>query len=297
MRASPPARDGVGASSIWLPAGPWQTVLQFLQQRFDGVEAELWIARMDKGDVVDEYGARLAPDSTYRSGVRLYYYRELETELPIPFEESVLYRDDHILVADKPHFLPVVPAGRFLQETLLVRLKKRLRLDYLVPIHRIDRETAGLVLFSVRPESRAAYHALFQNRAVTKTYETLAPILAGAAFPTTYRSRLEPGEPFFRMQEVDGEPNTETRIELIEARGNLARYRLTPVTGRKHQLRVHMAALGIPIINDPLYPQLLPDKGDDYSRPLQLLAKVIAFTDPLSRQTRQFESGRMLQGL
>jgi tRNA pseudouridine32 synthase / 23S rRNA pseudouridine746 synthase len=297
MRPPPPARDGVGPSSIWLPAGAWRTVLEFLQQRFDGVEASIWIGRMEKGEVVDEYGERLAPDCAYRSGVRLYYYRELEAETRIPFEESVLYQDDHLLVADKPHFLPVVPAGRFLQETLLVRLKKRLRLDFLVPIHRIDRETAGLVLFSVEPDSRAAYHALFQNRVVTKTYEALAPIPGGTAFPTTCRSRLEPGEPFFRMQEMDGEPNTETRIELIETRGDIGRYRLAPTTGRKHQLRVHMAALGIPIINDPLYPLLLPDKGDDYSRPLQLLAKVIAFTDPLSGQARQFETARMLESL
>jgi len=245
---------------------------------------------MGKGEVVDEHGVRVLPGSSYRSGVRLYYYRELEGEPPIPFDETVLYRDDHILVVDKPHFLPVIPSGRFLQETLLVRLKRKLQLDFLIPIHRIDRETAGIVLFSIKPESRGAYQSLFQRREVVKTYEALAPSDAGTAFPLTYRSRLVEGEPFFRMQEIDGEPNSETHVEVLETRGDIARYRLTPVTGRKHQLRVHLAALGIPILNDSMYPQLLPVNETDFSRPLQLLAQAIAFSDPLTGAARQFES-------
>jgi tRNA pseudouridine32 synthase/23S rRNA pseudouridine746 synthase len=296
MTAPLPVRDGIGPSSVWLPAGPWDTVLEFLAQRFADVGVAVWAARMARGEVVDEHGNRFAPDCTYRSGVRLYYYREAHAETPIPFEETILYRDEHILVADKPHFLPVVPAGRFLRETLLVRLKNTLRLDFLVPIHRIDRETAGLVLFCIRPESRGAYHALFQRRDVEKTYEALAGVLPGAQFPIVVRSRLVEGEPFFRMREEPGEPNTETRIELLQARGETARYRLTPVTGRKHQLRVHMAALGIPILNDPFYPRLLPDKGDDFSHPLQLIARAVAFVDPITRLPRRFESPRRLPG-
>jgi len=294
MTAPLPLREGVGPSSIWLPAGSWRTVLEFLVARFAAIDAATWTARMERGEVQDEHGVRLAPDCAYRSGVRIYYYREAGTEAPIPFEETVLYRDDDLLVVDKPHFLPVTPAGRFLHETLLVRLKRKLRLEYLVPIHRLDRETAGVVLFSIRPESRGAYHALFQQRAVTKTYEALAGVAPALRFPLTRRSRIDAGEPFFLMQEVAGAANAETDIELLESGSGIGRYRLTPRTGRKHQLRVHMAALGIPILNDPFYPRLLPCKGDDYTRPLQLLARRLAFTDPLTGAARQFESGRSL---
>lgn len=287
-------KDGVGASSIWLPVGPWKTVLEFLMQRFAGVPAATWTARMAKGEVVDAAGSRLSPNSSYRSGVRLYYYRELEVEPNIPFEETVLHRDEHILVADKPHFLPVVPAGRFLQETLLVRLKRKLGLDFLAPLHRIDRETAGIVLFSTEPATRGAYHSLFEKRRVRKVYEALAPHLPGLSFPLTRRSRLAVGQPFFLVAEVDGEPNAETRIERLELRGDAALYRLTPITGRKHQLRVHMASLGMPIVNDPFYPQLLRREGEDYSKPLQLLARAIEFNDPFTGTRRQFESPQML---
>lgn len=249
---------------------------------------------MEKGEVVDQNGIRLLPDSPYRGGVRLYYYRHLESEPPIPFEETILYRDEHLLAVDKPHFLPVVPSGRFLQETLLVRLKRRLKLDHLVPIHRIDRETAGIVLFALKPESRGVYVSLFRGREVLKTYEAAAPMLHNRRFPFTCRSRLVEGEPFFRMKEIDGEPNSETRIELLENRGESALYRLTPVTGKKHQLRVHLASLGVPILNDGFYPHLRPENSDDYSRPLQLLARSVAFTDPLTGAPRRFESRRAL---
>ncbi len=289
-----PVRDGVGPSSVWLPEGPWDSVLAFLVQRFPDVEAATWIARMAKGDVVNGTGNCLTPDRPYRSGARLYYYRELEQEARIPFEETVLHRDDDILIADKPHFLPVTPSGRFLQETLLVRLKRKLRVDFLVPLHRIDRETAGIVLFSTNPETRGAYSLLFQRREVVKTYEALAEPLAHVAFPKTHRSRLVRGHPFFLMAEARGQPNSETRIEFVNVRGSTALYRLTPVTGRKHQLRVHMASLGSPIRNDPFYPHLLPDKRDDFARPLQLVARAIAFTDPLTGAARRFESHRVL---
>ncbi len=293
MNAPLPSRNGVGPSSVWLSEGPWKTVLEFLADRFADVDAATWIARMKNGEVVDENGSGLSPNCRYRSGVRLYYYRESEAETPIPFEETILHRDDHLLVVDKPHFLPVVPAGRFLQETLLVRLKRKLQLDFLVPIHRIDRETAGIVLFSIEPENRGVYHSLFQKREIHKTYEALAGVLADGTFPITCRSRLVVGHPFFRMQQIDGEPNSETHIDIMEIRGDVARYRLTPVSGRKHQLRVHMASLGIPIVNDPFYPQLLPCKQDDFCNPLQLIARAIAFTDPLTGISRRFESLRV----
>jgi tRNA pseudouridine32 synthase / 23S rRNA pseudouridine746 synthase len=289
-----PIIDGVAPSYLWLPAGEWDNLLSFLVQRFPDVPAATWLARMARGEVVAGDGTRLQPDSPFRRGMRVFYYRELEAETPIPFEESIIYQDQHLLVADKPHFLPVIPTGRFLQQTLLVRLKKKLQLEHLVPIHRLDRETAGVVIFSHNPDSRGAYQSLFQKRAVHKVYEALAPTLAGVDFPLRYCSRMVDGTPFFRMQEVAGEPNSETLIEVLEARGELTLYRLQPLTGRKHQLRVHLAALGIPIVNDAFYPVALPCKGDDVSQPLKLLARAIGFDDPLTGQPRQFESCRQL---
>lgn len=289
-----PIRDGVAPSCAWLQPGPWPTMLDFLCARFPDVTAAIWQDRMARGEVVDGDGVRLLPGDHYRPDIRIFYYRELENETLIPFDEQVLHRDAHLLVVDKPHFLPVIPGGRFLHETLLVRLKKKLQLPDLTPIHRLDRETAGVILFSHNAASRGAYQSLFQKRAVHKVYEALAPALHGRSFPFIYRSRMVEGTPFFRMQEVAGEPNSETRIDVIEQRGAHNLYRLQPVTGRKHQLRVHLAALGVPIVNDAFYPEVLPRKDDDMTQPLQLLARAIAFVDPMDGSNRYFESGRTL---
>lgn len=294
MKTPLPIRDGVAPSYVWLQPGPWPQLRDFLRERFPEVAAATWQDRMARGEVVDGDGVRLSPDSRYRPGIRIFYYRELEGETPIPFEEQILHRDAHILVVDKPHFLPVIPSGRFLHETLLVRLKKKLQLPDLTPIHRLDRETAGVIIFSHNAASRGAYQSLFQKRAVHKVYEALAPTLHGRTFPFTYRSRMVDGTPFFRMQEVAGEANSETQIDLIEQRGALSLYRLQPVTGRKHQLRVHLAALGIAIVNDAFYPDLRACKADDMTQPLQLLARAIAFIDPIDGSRRHFESLRTL---
>src|SRR5690606_8220866 len=215
-------------------------------------------------------------------------------EPTIPFAESVLHVDAHLVVADKPHFLPVTPSGGFVRETLLARLVRRLGNPDLVPLHRIDRETAGLVLFSANPATRDAYQSLFRLRRIRKHYEAIAPALPGLKFPLVRASRLEAGEPFFRMNEVDGVSNSETRIDVVGRAGMSWRYTLEPVTGRKHQLRVHMCALGAPIDNDRLYPRLAPVADDDHARPLQLLARGLAFVDPLSGKARTFESGLRL---
>jgi tRNA pseudouridine32 synthase/23S rRNA pseudouridine746 synthase len=289
-----PTVEGIGPSCLRLPDGPWKNILEYLEERFPNIKSATWISRMSKGEVVDERGFPLSAGSPCRRGTFVFYYRELEQETPIPFVENILYQDDHILVADKPHFLPVMPSGRFLRETLLVRLKKRLNLKHLVPIHRIDRETAGVVIFSHNPETRGNYASLFHKREIRKVYEALAPTLSGEHFPMIHRSCLAEGEPFFRMQEVEGIPNSETRIDVLENMGNMTLYRLTPVTGRKHQLRVHLAALGIAIINDKLYPDVQPCEADDFSCPLKLLARAVSFPDPLTGQARYFKSSREL---
>lgn len=294
MKTPLPIRDGVSPSKQYLPVGNWRSMLEFLQQFFPEVGEATWIMRMHKGEVVDADGSRIMPDHAYRAGAQLYYYRELEGETPIPFDEVILFQDEHLLVVDKPHFLPVIPSGRYLHQTLLVRLKNKLQLEHLTPIHRLDRETAGVILFSLNPSSRGDYQSLFHKREMNKVYEALAAALAGRQLPLTYRSRLVTGEPFFRMHEASGEPNAETHIEMLENRGDVALYKLRPVTGKKHQLRVHMSVLGIPIVNDSFYPELLAEKGDDFSQPLQLLARSILFKDPYTGKERYFESSRVL---
>ena len=278
------------ASHVELPPGPWRTVLAFLCERFPAVPEGTWRSRLQRGRVTDAAGRTICADQAYQSGLRLRYYRELAYEIPIPFQANILHRDEHLLVVDKPHFLPVTPSGRFVRECLLARLRHELGLNTLVPLHRIDRETAGLVLFSLNPRTRGEYQRLFAERRIHKTYEAVAPSLLRQDFPLTYRSNLTRGEPFYCTREVPGPANSETRIEVLKHGEALSHYRLHPVTGRKHQLRVHMAALGAPILNDPLYPQLRHRAEDDFSQPLMLLAQALEFEDPVSNEIRSFRS-------
>jgi tRNA pseudouridine32 synthase/23S rRNA pseudouridine746 synthase len=289
-----PVRDGVGPSFLWLEKGPWANMLDFLVARYPHIPAETWIERMARGHVVDGKGVRYAPDSPYVKGSRLWYYRELAEERHVPFEESILHLDEHLLVADKPHFLATVPTGKFLHESLLVRLKKRTGLNDLTPVHRLDRETAGVVMFSVNPASRGAYQTMFQHRNVHKVYEALAGPMEGRSFPFVHRSRMVDSGQFFLMKEEPGEPNSETLVDVIARQGDVTHYRLEPHTGRKHQLRVHMASLGAPILNDAFYPVARPAGEEDFSKPLQLLARSVAFDDPLTGQRRSYASLRQL---
>ena len=285
-----PASSAPRPSVLHLPHGPWTTVLDCLASHFAAIDRATWLDRMQRGRVLDSEGQPLTPEHPYREGLRVQYFREVPAETPIPFTEQILHIDEHLVVADKPHWLPVTPSGSYVNETLLARLSKRLNNPNLVPLHRIDRLTAGLVLFSSNPASRAQYQALFANRQMHKAYEALAPALPQLSFPHTRCSRMVRGEPFFLSQEVAGEPNSETRLEVCEQLGELWRYRLFPVSGKKHQLRLHMAALGAPLCNDPWYPVVQPTAQDDYSQPLELLAKALWFIDPLSGEQRRFSS-------
>ncbi|HED4877131.1 TPA: pseudouridine synthase [Stenotrophomonas maltophilia] len=281
-------------SRLQLPPGNWVSLLEGLCARFPRIDRLQWESRFARGRVQDALGGALAPDMPWQVGLEIRYFREVADEPVIPFVETILHHDAHLLVADKPHFLPTAPAGAFVRETLLARLVERTGNADLVPLHRLDRLTAGLVLFSTRPETRDAYQRLFRERRIEKAYEALAPALHDLRFPLERHSRLQPGEPFFRMAEVPGEPNARTRIELIEAHGPVWRYRLVPESGRKHQLRVHMAALGAPILGDGFYPQLQDRPQGEGEPPLQLLAQALAFDDPLTGQRRSFRSARTL---
>jgi len=295
VRPSPlPTRDGVGPSVVALPPGAWRTVGEFLSDRFPAVAPGEWQRRMERGEVVDERGRGVLSTDPYRVSRRLHYYRSIDDEPPSAEPEVLVFQDDRLVVADKPPFMPVTPGGQHLHETLLVRLKRRTGIDTLAPVHRLDRETSGLVVFTVQPSDRGVYQALFAHRRVTKTYEAWAPWRADLTFPMRRRSRIVQDEHFLRMREDAGEANSDTLIEVLEVRGAWARYRLQPTTGRTHQLRVHCAALGMPIAGDRMYPTLLPAGTDDLARPLQLLAKSLNFVDPITDEARQFESTRSL---
>ncbi|MGF6591174.1 pseudouridine synthase [Pseudomonas sp. 2835] len=277
------------ASTVCLPPGNWATVVDCLSEHFKAIGREQWLDRIARGRVLDAQGAPISVTLAYRPGLRIHYFREVPNEKPIPVEESILHIDEHLVVADKPHFLPVTPTGEYVEQTLLRRLIRRLDNPNLVPLHRIDRHTAGLVLFSANPQSRSAYQSLFPNRQIDKRYQAIARALPTREFPLVHRSRLINGEPFFRMQEVEGVSNSETLAQVLEKNGELWRYGLSPVTGKTHQLRVHMTALGASICNDPFYPDIVQGP-DDYSKPLKLLAQSLRFNDPLSGAERYFES-------
>ncbi len=288
-----PTRDGVSPSTVAVPAGPWPTILQFLAERLPALSEHEWAERLSAGAVLDDHGQPVAATAPCRSGQRLHYYRYQPDEPEAPLSEEIVFQDEWLIVADKPHFMPVTPTGRFVHRSLLVRLKRRLGLDHLSPIHRIDRETAGLVVFAVQPSTRAAYQALFRDRTVHKMYEAMAAFRPDLELPCTRISRLEARpDRFFISHEVSGPPNSRTRIELAAVRGSLAHYKLYPITGQRHQLRVHMAALGVPIMGDSFYPCVTrgPGQADDTENPLQLLASHLAFDDPVTGQRREFSS-------
>jgi tRNA pseudouridine32 synthase/23S rRNA pseudouridine746 synthase len=266
--------------------------LDFLVERMPGISREEWLDRLSHQLVLDETGQPVSAAAGYRPHTKLFYYRHIDNEPALPSQAHILFEDEHLLVADKPHFMPVTPAGRYVQQSLLVQLKQLTGNDDLVPLHRIDRETAGLVLLGKRVQDRDAYHALFRDKHIRKVYHAVASFDPDVSLPRIHTSRLAAGTPFFRMMEVPGQPNSETHISLIKSEGQRALYQLEPVTGKRHQLRVHMLALGLPLQGDLFYPTVLrgPDEAEDFSQPLQLLAQSVSFLDPVTDLDRTFSS-------
>jgi tRNA pseudouridine32 synthase/23S rRNA pseudouridine746 synthase len=285
------------ASVVTLPAAPTPcpSITEFLCRAFPGISRERWVQRLREGKVLDDQGRPISADTPYAPAKRIFYFREVENEPVIPFTEQILFQDDEILVADKPHFLPVIPGGRYVEECLLNRLRVRTGIAALAPLHRLDRETAGLVIFSVNPKTRAAYHGLFMHGAAEKIYHAQADVHQPPPENRwTVENRIVRGEPRFRMKTVPGAVNARSHIRLLEVKHDRGLFRLQPVTGKTHQLRLHMSGLGFGIINDRVYPDLQPERDDDFDRPLQLLAGEIRFHDPVTGTDREFSSEREL---
>ncbi len=271
------------------------TILEYLLARFPQINPNIWRDRVSRGHVTLSDGTTLTEDSPYRHGMTVFYRREVPSEPDAAEEALVVYRDENILVADKPHGIPVTPAGEYLDRSLLVRLQRITGLSTLAAMHRLDHDTAGLLLFTIDPSARARYHRLFAERMIEREYVAAAHILEA---PTQRRwrveNRMESGDPWFRQRIVDGPVNAITEIELLDVREGAGLFRLLPATGRKHQLRVHMASIGFPIAGDPFYPVIRERQDGD--PPLQLLAKRLAFIDPLTGVAHSFVSARKLTG-
>lgn len=311
MQSPLPVRDGVNATRLRLPdEGPWDTAMDYMMHRWGHIDPQGIEDRFDAGEIVGEGGVPLSRHAKLEDHAFIWYYRTLPPETRLPVELSILHQDEHLLVVDKPHFLPTTPGGTYIQESALVRLRNQLDLPDLIPMHRLDRMTAGVLLFSTNPQTRGKYQVLFEKRQVQKEYECVsaaepAPGYPAVEFPVVVRNRMTKSRSYLLAEVVDGAPNAETRIERLEtfdggtaagAAGTsgayrLARYRLEPHTGKTHQLRVHMASLGLGIVNDAFYPDLLDKAPDDYTKPLQLLARGIRFVDPISGKPVEYRSG------
>ncbi|WP_433612975.1 pseudouridine synthase [Prescottella agglutinans] len=292
-RAPLPVRGGLGPDRLRMPAGlTVPTIVEFLRARHPD---EDWAGRVAAREVVDEHG-RVVDDATRYQPTRfVYFYREPAPEVPVPFDVDVLHHGGGLVVVDKPHFLSTIPRGTHIRETVVVRLRRELDLPDLVPVHRLDRMTAGVLLCTADPALRRPYQEMFERQRVRKVYEAIAPYREDVEFPRVVRSRIRKVHGELTAYEEAGEPNSETRIEMVERRGDLARYRLHPRTGRTHQLRLHLNSLGAPIVGDNFYPQFRRREPDDFTEPLRLLARSLEFDDPVTGESRRFESRRVLE--
>lgn len=273
------------------------TVLEYLIIKFPYIDALIWQQRIARGKVHYHDGSLVTPHSLFQAQQRIYYYREVESEPIIPFKEEIIFQDEHVLVAYKPHFLTVTPGGIYVNECLQHRLRKSTGINTLQALHRLDRVTAGLVIFSINPSTRHHYHNLFQTQKIHKTYQAIANIshnetLIGQKWDI--KNHIAQGEPRFRMQVAMGNANSHSIIRCVQQSAKQALFELNPITGKTHQLRVHMQTLGWPILNDKYYPQLQPLSKDNYSAPLQLLAQQLQFIDPMTKLSRRFDCGLSL---
>lgn len=287
-------RDGVSPSQLYLPKSAAQpaTIFEYVYSKFPHVGLAVWQARFEDGLVTDSQGIALRIDSPYRHGETISYYRHLPDETVVPFEHHIIYENQDLMVVDKPHFLTVAPAGRYVQQTLLTRLKRITANGDLSPVHRLDRETAGLILFTKTSGARRLYQSLFATQQITKVYHAIAPMTQAYRFPLAMELHLERGEPFYTMAVGKDAPNTHTDMDVLAVSddGKWAKYELRPTTGKLHQLRVHLNYLGIPIAHDSYYPSVVHRAEDDFDHPLQLLAKRLSFTDPIIHELMSFES-------
>ena len=278
-----PLRDGLGPARLRLQGG---NVADEFGRRF-GAEAR---AKVVGGEVFRVDGTAVDADSVMPAGAVVYHYRDLPDEVDVPFPIPVLYSDGRIVVVDKPHFLATMPRGGHVMQTALVRLRRELDIPELSPAHRLDRLTAGVLVFTARRELRGAYQGLFATGAVSKTYLARSSAEPGLTAQQSVSNRIVKRRGVLQAAVEAGEPNAET---LVEPLGE-GTYRLTPRTGRTHQLRLHMAGLGVPIDNDSLYPAVRQCDPGDFSRPLRLLAHRLEFDDPITGRRHCFVSGRTL---
>lgn len=267
--------------------GAW--LRQRLPERVDVV------AMLDAEGFVYADGRPVAAPDPYTPHTFVWFHRELRDEVTVPGVVHVLHRDERLVVVDKPPFLSTIPRGQHVQQSVVVRMRAELDLPELSSLHRLDRVTSGVLLLATERRWRSPYQVMFEQRAVRKTYRALAPYRADLTFPLTVRNHLIKERGQWQATVVpDAPPNAETLIELEQRLGDLAVYRLSPHTGKTHQLRLHLHDLGIPIVGDPLYPVVEDVSIDDFSRPLQLLASDLEFVDPVDGQPRHFTSSRKL---
>ena len=299
MRRKPrsplPQRHGLDPARLRLPAeGAWTTIRDHLVERLPMVEPARIDQMLADGEIADEHGP-IAPDAPFVPHGVVWLHRDLPQEVPVPFELGIVHRDENLLVVDKPHFMSTIPRGKHVLQTALVRLRTELGLPDLSAAHRLDRVTAGLVMFVIVRERRGAYQTLFRDRLVRKEYRAIARHDPELGLPRTVHSRIMKERGVITAYTVDGPPNAETRVELLDHRDGLGHYRLLPTTGRTHQLRLHMSELGVPILGDTFYPTLHDTPLDDFRKPLQLLASVLEFTDPITGEHHRFETRRALR--
>ncbi|MEO6998120.1 MAG: pseudouridine synthase [Terracoccus sp.] len=295
--ASPlPPRHGVDAQRFRMPqSGPWVTLRDHLVERLaTGLSPQRLDAMLAAGEFVYATGEPVAVDAPFVPRSVVWAHRDLPVEVPLPFDLAVRHRDERLLVVDKPHFMATMPRGDHIVNSALARARVLTGIPGLAPAHRLDRPTAGVLLFTTEQRWRGAYQTLFARGLVHKEYLAVAPVRADLELPLVRRTRLVKEHGVHQTREVAGEANAETLVELVERRGERGLYRLTPRTGRTHQLRSQLNGLGIPIEGDPLYPREVDVAATDFRRPLQLLAAVLELDDPVDGTRRRFETRRTL---